>query len=493
MPTLRETVIDRPRFWLAETVAGDIIRQRVDVAVREAYVARQEDLGWRSLSARVTDNTLTPLNHQIAVQTSRYLYRYNPLAKAIIEIPVDYILGEGLTITATAEDDATRARVQVVIDSFWNDRTNQMDLRLHKGLIRLLRDGEWIAPVFVNEFNGAVKIGTLDPLRLKEVKANPENYEEVQSLVFQAQQPGAPDITKAVIREDKETGLLGGECFYFVTNDAGDGDRGWPELTCMLDWADIYDDGLQNAMRQVRFLSAFVWDVTMKGATPSQIAARLTEILANPPRPGSVNVHNDAETWQAVTSNVAAQAPKDQLRDVKLHIATGARVPESWLANGDAANRATAVAQADPSYKYLARRQRHFRFLIETMVQFALDQARPHTLRGLSDRDLRFTVNLPDMIADDNKVAADTLVALTQALRVACDSSWLSQATARRAFWNVLPTIGTEVDPAKEEEVLQAEERDSQDQQFMPPEVAPELPLAPLPVPMARNGNGARP
>lgn len=435
----------------------------------EAYVARPQDLGWRSLSARLQDpSRFSSWTHRASIEAARYLHRYNPLARRLLELPIDFIVGEGVTVTATATDPEVRALVQGVIDGYWSDPINDLDRRLHTGLTRLLRDGEWIVPVFVNEVDGSVKLGTIDPLAVGEVIADPENYEQLRTLVVSSGTGGQP-VGYDVVRVNELTGLLEGQAHYFTWNDYSDGGRGWSELTSMLDWIDAYDDGLLNAMRQVRFLTAWVWDVLIKGGTEEHVRKRRNEILADPPKPGSFQVHNDSEEWTPIAPALAGVAPTEQLRDAKLHIATGAGIPEHWLANGDAANRATAVAQNDPTFKQYARKQRLFRAVIAKLVQHAIDCRRVNgnVLTGLEPSDLTFDVTFPEMVPSDTASAAATLAQLVPALQAAEDSRWLSVDTSRKVVWNVVALLGVDVDPTAEATAIEQDALDALDRQAM--------------------------
>src|SRR6266511_1182240 len=98
-------------------------------------------------------------------------YRTNPLAYAIIEQTTSFVLGGGAQVVA--ED----ARVQRAIDRFWKDPENGMNRRLYRLLTELSLFGEQFVRFFVDPMMGEVVIRQLDPLYIKEIETDPEDWE----------------------------------------------------------------------------------------------------------------------------------------------------------------------------------------------------------------------------------------------------------------------------------------------------------------------------
>jgi hypothetical protein len=81
-----------------------------------------------------------------------YLYDANPMAKRIVEIMRDFVIGDGFTYTAHDKD------VLEVIDDFWNDPDNDLDNQLDVNVLELSIFGEWCTPTWVNPADGSVKL-----------------------------------------------------------------------------------------------------------------------------------------------------------------------------------------------------------------------------------------------------------------------------------------------------------------------------------------------
>jgi hypothetical protein len=83
----------------------------------------EEDYYWRRLSDNWAHKDLLPSVYLDIHNQVYEAYNANPLANAIVEIGVNFVLGDGLTI------DAKHKRVQQLLDDFWNDPKNRKGLR----------------------------------------------------------------------------------------------------------------------------------------------------------------------------------------------------------------------------------------------------------------------------------------------------------------------------------------------------------------------------
>jgi len=116
-----------------------------------------DEEGFRRLSGdKLRD--LGPLTQARMQKMAAYLWEVNLVANRIVELQVAFLLAEGVRLEAG--DDETQA----VLDRFWFDPINQMDLKLAKKVRELALFGEQCWPAFVNEHNGHVRLGYLGPL-----------------------------------------------------------------------------------------------------------------------------------------------------------------------------------------------------------------------------------------------------------------------------------------------------------------------------------------
>ncbi len=122
--------------------------------------------GYRRMRTRKRD--LTDVSQDRAIEASYRIWNTNPLGKAIIEIIMDYVLGEGPELIAQNED------VGAVVDGFWKDPVNKLEDELAESLTKELSIfGELIIPAFVQTgedvgavLSGRVRLGTIDPSQI---------------------------------------------------------------------------------------------------------------------------------------------------------------------------------------------------------------------------------------------------------------------------------------------------------------------------------------
>jgi hypothetical protein len=329
-----------------------------------------------------------------------------------VEHGKNYVVGDGVEIKA----ESTAA--QRVIDAFWQDPVNRVDVTLPEIVKELAIFGEqcWLAAV--NPVSGRVRLGYLDPAEIEAVEwgeigldVGEEGPTAVSVPVAVWRRPAAGEKNPRRFRivrmdEDPESetfGQLTGECFYFAINKARSAARGVSDLFALGDYLDGYDKMLFGLIDRVGFSNAFIWDVLLKGATEEQIQDWLKD--QRPPRPGSVRAHNEQVEWKAVAPTLRAHDFNEAARTIKNMNLAGAGLPEHWFADGGNANRATALEMGGPSLKMLLERQGYVSFMLRALLEYVLDRAvAAGTLAETESR--RFRVLMPELSIQDMARAA---------------------------------------------------------------------------------------
>ena len=111
----------------------------------------------------------------------------------------------------------------------------------------------------------------------------------------------------------------------------------------------------------------------------------------------------------------------------------------------------TAQEMALPTLKGLRSRQKTFKNIIEDVFDFVIDQAIIH---GVLDEkvDRRYTVLACPIITKEARGLALTLEKFAQAMKIAIDSKWITNESAKTAFQTFMTDLGIEL---KELEKLQ--------------------------------------
>lgn len=454
-------------YALLKLIGGETFREveqaadrynAAQVKLREAYgvtVDDDEDQ-WRKLTGDAKRD-LAPLTHVRMQELALFLWESNLLANRLIELPLAYLLAEGVRIVADDEN------VQDALDRFWNDPINQMDLKLPKKCRELALYGEQCYPAFVNEMNGQVRLGYLDPCLIETVVTDPDNGEQPIGIVTQKDSKGKARRYRVIVngpedqlftertRQIRET-FTTGEAFYFKINDLSNGTRGRSDLLAQIDWLDAYDQFMFGELERSKSLRAFIWDVTMKGATPAEVKNRAKEITA--PNPGSVRLHNDSEEWTAESPSLNAQENAETARLFRNHILGGGTLPEHWYGGGGDVNRATAGEMGDPTFKMFGMRQRYIGYILVAIGQYVIRQSEmkigARREPDLFDPLYRMKAEWPEMVARDTTKYAAALTQVTVACATAIDKGLMTDETAVRILQNISGRLGVEYDAAEE-------------------------------------------
>ncbi|MBI2815461.1 MAG: hypothetical protein HYX72_00830 [Acidobacteria bacterium] len=416
-----------------------------------AFPAGRNDGGFRRISqASNAWRDLQPPMQWNMQRVSYYLYVTNPLARRIVELTKDFVIGEGVQIHAS--DPA----VQRVLDDFWYDPANNMDMNLESFVREMAIFGEQIWYCATNPINGKVRLGYIDPYWIDAVEyatldGLPGRAVTMPVTVQLKMDSGETEprrLSVVAFDEDPSSqtyGQLKGECFYWAINKARAAHRGISDLFALADWLDGYDQMLFALMTQMDSLSRFIWDVTLSGMTGEQIQQWLKD-NGTPPRPNSIRAHNEKVAWQAVAPPVQAADRSEGVRLIKNMNLGGAGFPEHWFADGASTNRATALVQGEPTLKMLTSRQRLVRNMLEQLLDFVVDR---RIAAGVlpSRIDKSFQVVVPQLSVRDQEKAASALKSAADALTSFQSAGAVDTATMTQVLTAMLSHLGVQCDP----------------------------------------------
>ncbi|MDY6979210.1 MAG: hypothetical protein SV201_04975 [Pseudomonadota bacterium] len=424
---------------------------------REAYgtTIDDDDDQWRRLTGD-TRRDLAPMTQKRMQDMALYLWESNLLANRIVELTIAYLFAEGVRVVA---DDEI---IQEHVDRFWHDPINQMDLKLPQKARELSLFGEQCWPVFVNEFNGHVRLGYLDPTLIETVVTDPDNAEQPIGIVTVKNKKGRARRYQVIVngpdedlftrrtQEIRQT-FEDGQCFYFNINKLSNGQRGRSDLLAQIDWLDAYDQYLFGEIDRSMFMRAFMWDVELSNATPDEVEERARKIA--PPKPGSVRVHNDSEKWTAVAPDLKAQDGETNARLFRNHILGGATMPEHWYGGGGDVNRATAGEMGDPTYKMMTMRQTTVGHILEAVLRFVI-RMKERSIMGREpdtfDPVYNFRVQWPELVSRDLTKYAAALTQVTMGVGQLIREGLLTRERALQIVEKIAARLGVEFDVTEE-------------------------------------------
>jgi len=173
-------------------------------------MADPDDYLYRKLTTNKNRN-LPDIAHERQIELAAYFFKTNPKARRIIETTKDFIIGKGIKY------EANDPKVKEILDEFWIE--NSWEKRQHDFPVELGLYGEQCYPVAINEYNGKVELGYIDPGIIKKVVVNKENCLIVEKVKLKGS-TDTPGKELEVIKVDKDPnsatyGRLIGGLFLF--------------------------------------------------------------------------------------------------------------------------------------------------------------------------------------------------------------------------------------------------------------------------------------
>lgn len=466
-------MLDYLRSLLAPAPAAEPLREAAGAQ------GHDEDAGWRRMSAdglgRLNERDLLPMAQGRMQKLAEHLWQSNLLANRLVELPLAYLLAEGVSLQC-ADDEH-----QQLLNRFWSDPINNWPLKLMARVRALGLLGEQCYIAHVNEGNGFVRLGYLDPRRIALVVNDPDNPEQPVGVITQRDDKGRQykyrvivlgedsDLFSQRTQNIRHKDFTDGECLLYQINKFPDGSRGRSDLLGQMDWLDAYDDYLFGEIDRIDYLRRFVWDVTLKGADPT--AVNEYERQFKPPQANGTFVHNDSVELRAISPTLNTTDTSESARLLRNHVLGGGTMPEHWFGGGGDVNRAAAAEMGGPTFKTYTMRQSYLKLMLEEIGRYVLLQAarvRGEVPDWSQDR-WQVTAVFPELVSGDLTKFAAAMQQVTQSVLLMADAGLLTQETALKLVADVAQRFGqdfdakTELAAAREEHAQRQRDRAAQD------------------------------
>lgn len=497
-----QTVARQENYWTSKLNEA---QKEAQAAAARAYEAGYTDanddppsgdlksFGYREMGSGKGLRDFSKVTRQKEMETIWTLYQSSPLARRILTLKRDHIIGKN------ARPKTKDEKLQIILDAFWDD--NGMEARAREFTLQLFLLGEQIFPAFVREKDGRTRIGYIDTSAVTAVIAHPDNSMEMV-MVLVGGTAEAPKKAYRIIRQDddyvqdgrvigaklpgklvtaeqatiapwetellKEKGLskYAGSVFFFKVNSVSNHERGHSDLLQVADWIDQYEQTLFALGEREQFAAYFSWFVKLMGIQEGSDAwvKAVNRIRRNPPKRGSVNVSNENEDWDLKTADLKQSGSIATAEALLGHNMGGAGYPMSWYAFGNDTNRSTLSEQATPSEKSLEHDQGIVEEMFQTICRFVMDQAeivkrwKPEEAGKYPAID----IELPSLRAEDMKGVTATFAPTIAALDKAMQMNILGRRKAAEVFHKLIRELNIEIDTAAELDDIDSDNEEAQ-------------------------------
>jgi len=450
------SVIDRITSAIRAFASSPATEKRVTEAA--AGLQSLDEPGYTRLTGdglgRYNERDLAPMAQDRMQRLAEYLWQSNLLANRLVELPLAYLLAEGVTLTCTDEDH------QKLLDGFWNDPINNWPLKLSGRVRALGLLGEQCYILHVNEGSGFVRLGYLDPRQIASVINDPDNPEQPIGVVTKKDSRGRYYKYRVALLADdselfsrrtceiREQDFTDGECLLFQINKFPDGTRGRSDLLGQMDWLDAYDQFLFDELDRIGYLRSFVWDVKLTGADENKVTEFEKSFKA--PAPNSKFVHNDSVELNAVSPTLQAADTSESARLLRNHVLGGATVPEHWFGGGGDVNRAAAGEMGEPTFKVYTMRQQFLKLMLEDIGRLVLWKATGTGEPDWADDKWKVTAKFPELANKDITKFASAMSTVSIAVTGMIDKGLITEETGLGLIADVAARFGAEIDAKTE-------------------------------------------
>lgn len=370
--------------WLVQTIAGREALAAISVRVDDSD-------GWQSHSLTPHDRTAGEI--QSLYTDALEAWRKNPIAKRIVEITTDYVVGDKITVSSS------KPSLNHFIKDFWTHPKNGMSSRLEPMCDELSRAGDLFVILFRNPEDGMSYIRFVPKDRIQQIEVQDNDWET--ELAYHELIPYAAETRAWLSPEHPAAADAPAVMLHYAINRPLGALLGEGDLATLTPWLLRYSRMLEDRVRLHWAVRAFLWVVTV----PTNKIAAKQEQYRTPPEAGSIIVKDNGEKWEVQAPILHSADAQHDFKAVRGMIDAGSGYPPHWRGEPGDANLATAMAMAGPTERHLLRRQEYFVYVLQDILYHAYQRAyqigrvtRPPT-GAYADL---FTVQVPDISRSDN-------------------------------------------------------------------------------------------
>jgi hypothetical protein len=329
-------------------------------------------------------------------------WRTNPLARRIVEITTQFVVGDGITF------DCKQPRAKKFLDDFWDHPLNNIPEQMSEWADECWRGGDLFMMFSVDD-TGMSYVRAVPAELITEIETAAQDYRQE---TFYRVSNFENDIPAYAPGMEQKSFII-----HFALNRAAGAYFGESDLAPVLYWIGLYKQWLEDRARLNYFRQLFAYFVQKPWKSEEEKNAYRAKLAGNPPKPGSINLIDPDEMWGIINPNLASfEAEIDGLA-IKRMIAAGVGMPLHFLAEPESSTKSTAEAAGTPTYKRFEARQLFFCNALKRILEVALDIRRQYDSRLPKDAEIE--ILSPDISERDNAglaVAASSMGPLAKDL-----------------------------------------------------------------------------
>jgi hypothetical protein len=312
-----------------------------------------------------------PYDREAVLQQALLAWRSNPLARRIVGLTSQYVVGGGIRI------QCGHAGTQRFLDQWWREELNQCALRVYEWCDELTRSGELFF-LLSTDSAGMSYIRAVPAAQIERVETAENDLQQELRFVQARLAPFEEEQVWPCYDPWDDQKLADGSypvvMLHFAINRPVGAVRGESDLAPVLRWLNRYAAWLEDRARLNRYRNAFYFVVRSRFVSEAERAARQATLNQAPPAPGSILVTDESEQWEVIHPHLeSSEANADGLA-IKKMIAAGSGLPLHFLAEPESSTRSTAEAAGGPTFRHYEQRQQFFCEMIRQLALASLQR-----------------------------------------------------------------------------------------------------------------------
>jgi hypothetical protein len=349
-------------------------------------------------------------------------WRVNPLARRIVGLTSQYVVGGGIAFSC--DHPATAA----FLKGFWEHPLNRLPVRLYEWCDELTRSGNLFL-LLTTDPAGMTYVRAVPAQQVKVIHSRANDLDQETAYELQGSENLLDTVTWPAWDPRSaapETSVM----LHYAINRPVGGQWGESDLAPLLRWLNRYASWLEDRARLNRFRTAFLYVVKARFSSEAERRARQSALSAAPPSPGSILVTDEGESWDVLNPELASDDAGTDGLALKKMICAGAGIPLHFLAEPEGSTRTTAEAAGGPTYRHFEQRQRFFMWLLDDLLKVVV--ARRALVDKRVSRNADIELHGADISARDNVSLAMASSNMLPALRELRDRRLIDDAEMLR-------------------------------------------------------------
>lgn len=360
------------------------------------------------LTVREDDNTFYIGDHASGLYRDRFDYdratilseclrawRVSPIARRIVKLYTEFIVGEGLTIKC--EHKAT----QKFLTEWWNHPLNKLSEQIPQWCDERTRSGNLFFLITAMP-DGMTFVRAVPTELIQDIQVAPNDVFQEKFYIptideespWPAYDPGEPVFD--------ESGEAKAFMLHYTTNKPVGVTWGEPDIAPALPWIGRYSTFLEDRVRINHWRTAFMYTVTGNYKDEAERQKRERDINSKPPTPGSVLVQNatNGEIWGVLSAQLEAFDAETDGLALKKMICIEAGIPVHYLAEPESSTSTTAEAAGTPTFRAIEQKQTEFIGWVKEIAAIAVKVRKEVDRRVNPDAEIE--IGAPDITERDN-------------------------------------------------------------------------------------------